>query len=336
MPLLCRIHHVIVVLVLGAIASHPVSAQTVSNIRAEVTNGRIVVTYDLSGNASGYLVTISATREGDTVQPDSLAGDIGKVAPGKNRLVYWEPVLEGRPLDGWSVQVTASTDLKIRWIEVVGGTYRMGSADGFEDDERPVHSVTVSSFKMSATEITFEQYDQFCVETGNKKPRDNGWGRGSQPVINVNWNDAKAYCEWASRQTGTKIRLPYEAEWEYAARSGGKDEKYSGTNSNLKSYGWYGGNSGGRAHSVATKRPNGLGLYDMSGNVWEWCEDWYSDSYYSASPSVDPKGPSSGSVRVLRGGAWDLGSTCRSAVRGWTKPDVRSSFSGFRVVQDLK
>ena len=219
------------------------------------------------------------------------------------------------------------------FVAVKGGTFQMGSNSG-RIDEKPVHSVTVSDFNISKTEVTFEQYDAFCDAIGRDKPDDEGWGRGNRPVIYVDWQDAFDYCEWMSKTTGETYRLPTEAEWEYAARGGNKSKgyRYSGSNG-IDAVGWYNDNSGGKTHPVAQKQPNELGLYDMSGNVWEWCSDWYSDSYYRSSPKNDPQGPNSGSSRVLRGGSWYYsGYYCRVAVRFRDNPVSRCFDSGFRLV----
>ena len=220
----------------------------------------------------------------------------------------------------------------------------MGSNNGYSHEERvdylrkaPVHSVTVSDFNISKTEVTFEQYDAYCTLTGRGKPYDEGWGRGDRPVMNVSWHDVTAFCEWMTRTTGKTYRLPTEAEWEYAARGGSKSKgyKYSGSN-DLDAVGWYGGNSSRKTHPVAQKQPNELGLYDMSGNVWEWCADWYGD--YSSSPQTDPQGSNSGKFRVLRGGGWHYSvSNCRVAYRFKHYPDLKYNNLGFRLVlsQDL-
>jgi len=222
------------------------------------------------------------------------------------------------------------------FVAVKGGTFQMGS-NSDESDEQPVHSITVSYFSMSKTEVTFEQYDEFCTLTGRDKPDDEGWGRGDRPVMNVSWHDVTAFCEWMTRTTGKTYRLPTEAEWEYAARGGSKSKgyKYSGSN-DLDAVGWYGGNSSRKTHPVAQKQPNELGLYDMSGNVWEWCADWYGD--YSSSPQTDPQGSNSGKFRVLRGGGWHYSvSNCRVAYRFKHYPDLKYNNLGFRLVlsQDL-
>lgn len=225
--------------------------------------------------------------------------------------------------------------LGIDFIYIQGSTFQMG--DTFNEgsnNERPVHTVQLSSYRLSKTEITFAQYDMFCDSTGRSKPSDNGWGRGTRPVINVSWNDALAFCTWASTQLGKTVRLPTEAEWEFAARGGGQNIRYSGTSetTQLINYAWYSANSESKTNPVAKKLPNSLGLYDMSGNVWEWCSDWYSSTYYSTSPVNNPQGPVSGTYRILRGGSW--GSTdqgCRAASRNSASAYDRFYIVGFRV-----
>jgi formylglycine-generating enzyme required for sulfatase activity len=153
----------------------------------------------------------------------------------------------------------------------------------------------------------------------------------NHPVIHVSWNDAAAYAEWLSRKTGQTWRLPTEAEWEYAAQ-GGKNYKYAGS-SIISNVGWYSKNSGGKTHIVGQKSPNNFGLYDMTGNVWEWCSDWFGSDYYKSSPQNNPQGPSSGSGRVLRGGSWShYARYCRTAHRHNRRPDARNYYNGFRLV----
>jgi len=240
------------------------------------------------------------------------------------------------------------------FILVEGGTFSMGNASGYHaDNEEPVHSVTLNSFYMSKYEVTFEQYDIFCNKTGRSKPDDEGWGRGSRPVIYVSWYDAVEYCNWLSEEEGLTpcysgsgetiscdinangYRLPTEAEWEFAARGGNNSRgyKYSGSD-NPDDVGWYDDNSGYKTHPVGQKNPNELGLYDMSGNVWEWCWDWYDRGYYSSSSSSNPQGPSSGSNRVRRGGSWyNSADNLRSACRIYFPPVNPFYVIGFRPVR---
>ena len=159
----------------------------------------------------------------------------------------------------------------------------------------------------------------------------------NQPAVYVSWNDAVAFCDWLSKKEGKQYRLPTEAEWEYSCRAGTTTAYSFGDDpSKLGEYAWFTGNSGGKTHEVGTKKPNAWGLYDMHGNVWQWCQDWYDDRYkeYSKdSPTRDPQGPSAGRFRVYRGGSFSsTPSYCRSASRYRNVPTLRDSNLGFRVV----
>jgi len=231
----------------------------------------------------------------------------------------------------------AASFLDIKWVKVSGGSFQMGSNDG-SSDEKPVHRVYLDTFYISEYEVTFAQYDKFCAATGREKPSDSGWGRGNRPVIHVSWTDAKAFCDWLARKTGQDIHLPTEAQWEYASRGGNRSRgyKYSGSN-NIKSVAWYDGNSGKKTHPVGQKQANELGIYDMSGNVYEWCSDWYSKDYYSNSVRNNPSGPSSRAKRVIRGGCWiNPARICRSADRHKRRPDLSIHslyYLGFRLAR---
>lgn len=218
-------------------------------------------------------------------------------------------------------------------------SFSMGCSDGSDcwDREKPVHKVTLAAFQMSATEVTFAQYDA-CVALGgcDHLPDDKGWGRGERPVINVSWDDAQKYIVWLNKQTGKNYRLPTEAEWECAARAG-STTKYSWGNevgrnqANCDSCGSQWDNQ--QTAPVGSFKPNSFGLYDMHGNVWEWCQDWYSDSYYASNPGTNPTGPTSGSYRVARGGSWDYSPGCMLAFgRAYDTPDSRKNNRGFRLV----
>lgn len=217
-----------------------------------------------------------------------------------------------------------------RMIFIKGGTFQMGDTFGDGDaHEKPVHTVTVSDFYMSKYEVTQKLWRM--VMGNNPSDFKNC---DDCPVEKVSWNDAQEFIRKLSAKTGKKYRLPYEAEWEYAARSGGKSEKYAG-GSNPYALGWHIGNSGFKTHPVGQKQPNGLGLYDMTGNVWEWCEDWYGENYYSQSSSYNPKGPSGGSFRVLRGGSCDgHADKSRASARFGNIPVVRYMYNGFRIVRE--
>lgn len=219
-------------------------------------------------------------------------------------------------------------------VPVEGGTFQMGYTDG-DPDEKVVHTVTLSSFNIGKYPVTFDQYDAFCDDIGHLKPDDGGWGRCDRPVLNISWEAASAYCKWLTIRTGHTYRLPTEAEWEFAARGGGRSQgaTYSGGN-NIDSVAWYFSNASHKTHPVGQKAPNELGIYDMTGNVWEWCSDWYGADYYASSPKDDPKGPDSGSHRVIRGGSVaSSAAVCRTTNRSKKDPESRdNNYGGFRVV----
>ena len=223
---------------------------------------------------------------------------------------------------------------KMIWVE--GGTFEMGSNDGY-DDEQPIHAVTLDGYWIAETEVTQALWKAVM---GSDEGWSNDYGKGSNyPAYDVSYNEAVDFCKRLNELTDYKygFRLPTEAEWEYAARGGKKSNgyKYSGSN-NIDDVAWYVDNSGYVAHPVKSKKCNELGLYDMSGNLWEWCSDWYSSSYYSNSPSNNPTGPKSGDYRVLRGGGWSHGeSGCRVADRYYCIPDCSIYLFGFRVASSL-
>ena len=195
----------------------------------------------------------------------------------------------------------------IEMVYVTGGCYQMGNI--FTEDipehepppnekEKPVHQVCVDDFYIGKYEVTQGQWKAIM---GSNTAKLSTCGRDNCPIDNVTWSEVQDFISRLSGSGGSKYRLPTEAEWEYAARSGGKSEKYSGGN-DVNSVAWYEENSGRVNHPVGAKAPNGLGLYDMSGNVWEMTSDWYGSDYYSNSPRSNPAGPSSGVDRVIRGG----------------------------------
>jgi formylglycine-generating enzyme required for sulfatase activity len=156
----------------------------------------------------------------------------------------------------------------------------------------------------------------------------------SHPVVCVTWNDAEHYAAWLSGKGKQRYHLPTEAQWEYAARGGGRIERYAGGD-DVDALSWYSENSGGATHPVGLKKPNALGLYDMSGNVWQWTADWYSQGYYRQSPRINPKGAGEGTKKIFRGGSWFYDARgVRASYRDFANPDYRSSYLGFRLVYD--
>ncbi len=224
----------------------------------------------------------------------------------------------------------STNNLGREFVWVPGGCFQMGSNEG-DADEKPVHEVCVDGFWMGKHEVTQGQWQAVMGENPSEF---NGWV-DTRPVEMVSWNDVQAFIRKLNAKEGTnKYRLPTEAEWEYACRSGGKDETYCG-GEGVDRVAWHLYNAGATME-VGTKAPNGLGIYDMSGNVWEWCQDIYAEDAYSKHAHYNPKYEGSGQSRVLRGGGWfNTGSTreCRSASRAWTFPERRYSSLGFRLAR---
>jgi len=266
---------------------------------------------------------------------------------------------EGRveaPVAG-AAKVNPKDGLKYVWIPP--GTFMMGCSPGDSEcgaNEKPPHQVTITKgYWLGQTEVTVGAYKRFVGATGRQMPPESaienrpinpGWGNEAMPIVNVTWDDAKAYCSWAGG------RLPTEAEWEYAARAGSTASRYG----DLDGIAWYADNSGQQRldsdriwkedqpnygkrlgdngngmHEVGQKRANGFGLYDMLGNVFEWVNDWYDQSYYQNSPSQDPIGSTSGTLRVLRGGSWLFGpGDVRVSYRLRYDLGLRGNVNGFR------
>lgn len=238
-----------------------------------------------------------------------------------------------------------SIHLEPEMQSVAAGNFRQGDTQGRgEADEKPIREVRVKSFAMGKFEVTFEEYDRFALATGRRVPEDQGWGRGRQPVINVSWQDAKAYADWLSIQTKQRYRLPTESEWEYAARIEGKDDLWAGTSDEdqLKNYAVYNANSQNRTAPVGTdpeRKPNDRGLFDMSGNVFEWVEDCVHGNYNEAPKDGTAWLEANGGncqMRVVRGGSWGDGpGVLRVSDRVWNCADFRDFVIGFRLAQDL-
>ncbi|OQY02963.1 MAG: hypothetical protein B6I20_05990 [Bacteroidetes bacterium 4572_117] len=242
-------------------------------------------------------------------------------------------------------------------VPVEGGTFYMGNDYATSKDEGPEHKVAVSSFAIGKHEVTFEQFDVFCASTGWKKPDDAQLGRGKKPVMNVSWESAVMYCNWISKIDGLDrcytisrdslatvvicnfdangYRLPTEAEWEFAAKGGNKAKGYAYSGGNVADeVMWYASNSKGVPHEVGNKKPNELGIYDMSGNVREWCWDLYTKDYYKKSPEDNPTGPEKGIRRVFRGGGWSFQENkMRITARGAMGSNKSYGSIGFRVVK---
>jgi formylglycine-generating enzyme required for sulfatase activity len=212
-------------------------------------------------------------------------------------------------------------------VRIPAGSFVMGDDKGF-DNEQPPHQVTISrDFYIGKYEVTQAQW------TAVMGTNPSGQKASSLPVEMVSWDDAEAFVERLSSQTGHDLRLPTEAEWEHACRAGTTTRYYFGDDEgDLGNYAWAASNSEGSIHPVGQKLPNAWGLYDTLGNVWEWCSDWYDEDHYRQSTALDPAGPASGEARVLRGGGYLLRDmSVRCATRGHHPPELRFRDLGFRV-----
>ena len=231
-------------------------------------------------------------------------------------------------------------------VVIPAGSFLMGSPEHEPErrsSEGPQHFVTIAEhFAIGRYAVTFEDYDRFCLATKRPPVDDKGWGRGRRPVIHVGWEDAVAYCAWLSAQTGQSYRLPSEAEWEYACRAGTATPFHFGDTITPRQANYDGNqpyNGGGqgeyRRKTVAVDefQPNAFGLYQMHGNVWEWCGDaWHED--YREAPADGSAWVDAGAARVVRGGSWSLHARgCRSAYRDYYRPGDRSSDLGFRCAR---
>ena len=228
----------------------------------------------------------------------------------------------GTPAFDGEDKVFTVNGVSFKMIAVKGGTFQMGSDDGYN----AVHQVTLSDYYIGETEVTQELWSAVMGSnpsyfTGNMQ----------RPVEWVSWNDCQTFISKLNQLTGETFRLPTEAQWEYAARGGNKSKGYTYSGSNvLDDVAWHEYNSGGITHPVKTKAPNELGIYYMTGNVYEWCSDWYGS--YSSAAQTDPTGPSTGSYRLIRGGSWGSDATyCRVASRGSSTPPLSYDFLGLRL-----
>jgi formylglycine-generating enzyme required for sulfatase activity len=224
-------------------------------------------------------------------------------------------------------------------IAVPCGQFSMGSTE--RPDEQPVHPVSIArNFAIGKYEVTFEQYDAFAEATGREKPDDNGWGRGARPVINVSWEDASAFAQWLSAQTGKHYRLPSEAEWEYAARAGSVTKFTWGDElgvSKETSATWSGALTGkGATEPVGSFAANAFGLHDVHGNAMEWVQDCFEPDYTGAPIDGTSREQCASKQRVLRGGSWfDIAFAMRSASRVAEQPSTPYETYGFRLARDL-
>lgn len=319
-----------------------VSAQTVAYVTAEQKGTHLLIHYDLSTEKPCDISLYVSTDGGKawTGPLQRVSGDVGQDINSGNHIIRWEVLEEMDQLIGNDIlfkvmangqkpsdaQITAMKGYEPEMVFIEGGMFSMGSTSGSRD-EQPVRRVTVSDFSIGKYEVTKAQwravmgsnpsYFSDCEEC---------------PVENVSWDDVQHYIKELNALTGKKYRLPTETEWEFAARGGNKSKGYTYSGSeDCNSVAWYDGISEGKPHPIGKKQPNELGIYDMSGNVWEWCSDWYGN--YSTSALTDPTGPARGRYRVNRGGSCDyVAQNCRTSNRHNNYPDYRNKFIGFRLV----
>lgn len=321
-------------------------AQTVSDV-SYVRNGReLTITYSLDKSCD-IRVRVSTDGGATFSYPlQNMSGDVGKgIRPGRRQMIAYDLYeLREVPQDAdslirFSVDVDDGSaevvfqNILIPMVRVEGGTFTMGGQKGghytYEED-LPRHKATVGDYYISKYEVT-QQLWEAVMDTNPSH-----WqGNGQLPVEQVSWNDVQIFISRLSQLTGHRFRLPTEAEWEYAARGGRKNRghAYPGTSGEFGDYGWYCVNSASHTHPVGEKLPNELGLYDMGGNVMEWCSDWQSP--YTADPQDNPKGPKHGENKVLRGGCINSPSWgCMSGHRSWYLPGYGYEYQGFRLVLD--
>lgn len=223
-------------------------------------------------------------------------------------------------------------------IFVKGGKFKMGDVSGAGDkDELPARNVLLKSYNIAKTEITVRQWKQYCSAEHLAMPATPAWGWiDDQPVVNISWSEASTYCQWLTKKTGKVFRLPTEAEWEFAAKGGNKSKgyKFSGGN-DVDKTGFYKALSPQQTQPVGRKLPNEIGLYDMSGNVWEWCADWYDEGYPDIDFEKDPKGIPQGKLRIIRGGGWVAPANDLRVTNRWrSEPEIPRDYLGLRPVME--
>ena len=360
-------------------------AQTVQNLRVEQHTDTVLITYDLISSLTNDIFSVNlfvSENNGETfsITPKTVEGDIGYgIPPGFHKQIIWLPLEDSLELVGddyiFKIQVASlGASKEVDFVLVKGGWFEMGSkAKEAKSDERPVHRVYVDDFKMSINEITNYQFLAFLQEYGSRTVR-YGEYRGEvlfysspkgiliqdrrlggeiwrvkkgyefYPVVGVTWYGANEFCKFYG------YRLPTEAEWEYAAREGGKNVRFgngkdiadpseinfNGSREFKKKYSIVGQNRKSTIR-VCSFPPNKLQLFDMSGNVWEWCQDWYQRNYYFHSKIYNPTGPWFGKYKVIRGGSWfNSAEDIRTTDRSFFSPYSYNHDIGFRVVQDVK
>jgi formylglycine-generating enzyme required for sulfatase activity len=261
------------------------------------------------------------------VAPTAAPVPTSTTEPAEQPIIKPTPKAAAAPAPGLPKESTIDlgNGVKLAMIELPGGTFLMGSENG-SDDEKPVHEVTVSAFAIGKYPVTQAQWQAVMGDNPSHFKGDD------LPVENVSWNDVQEFIKRLNQNDSKyQYRLPTEAEWEYACRTG---DEYAG---DLDAMAWYHNNSNNQTHPVGQKPANAWGLYDMHGNVWEWCQDWYDSSYYDQNPVTDPQGPNSGAYRVVRGGSWrDVALFWRATLRHHRAPDLPYDGLGVRLLRTAK
>src|SRR5574344_679325 len=317
-----------------------IQAQRVTDASFRQENQEVYIEYTLDGTAD---ITVHLSTDGGRTYGPALKQVYGGVGCGVTaglKTIVWDVLAERDELVGdqitFQIRAAGNKTFTVRgvpfeMVRVQGGTFTMGctseqGGDCYDDNEKPAHRVTLSDYYIGETEVTQALWQ--AVMGSNPS-----YFKGSAlPVETVSWDDCQTFITKLNQLTGKTFRLPTEAEWEYAARGGNQSKgyKYSGSNT-IDDVAWYYDNSGSKTHTVGTKQANELGIYDMSGNVWEWCSDWY-DSYGSSS-QTNPTGAASGSYGVLRGGSWNYNARfCRVSLRSGYYPDYGNDGRGLRLV----
>ena len=295
-----------------------------------VFNGLLVGNHQVEVRKDGYATDRKSVSisEGQTA---SITGTLASnaVASSSSNTLGYSSGSSSMASGSNAISIPVKDGISIDMVKVEAGTFMMGATSEMKDPydmEKPVHQVTLTNdYYMGKYEVTQALWEAVMGRNPSEYKGDN------LPVEQVSWNDCQEFISKLNSLTGRKFRLPTEAEWEYAARGGKKSRsyQYSGS-SNISDVAWYDGNSGSKTHPVGTKQANELGIYDMTGNVWEWCLDWYGS--YSSSSQTNPTGAVSGSSRVSRGGSWGLiARFCRLSIRNYITPDCRGDNLGLRL-----
>jgi formylglycine-generating enzyme required for sulfatase activity len=315
-------------------------AQNISNITATQSGKNIVINYHLNGQLGikFYEIQLYVSPDGGSTWQGPLTAVSGAVGKGQvagfDKSITWEVLTEPgfKQLKGDNIQfkINASyqgmNDIEMVWVE--GGSFMMGSN---EYDEQPVHEVTLKGFYMGKYEVTQEQWQKVM---GNNPSNFRSCPRC--PVELVSWDEVQVFIKKLNIQSGKSYRLPTEAEWEYASKGGNKNSsyKYSGSD-NIAEVAWYVNNAESQTHAIGTKKANAQGIYDMTGNVAEWCSDWYDGNYYESNiAKSNPKGGLKGDYRVVRGCSFRDVNSCRLAFRYYFIPKNSNYLIGFRLAQD--